>query len=94
MSAKLFKIGQILRYGEGETALMRVTYISRNHGGSPARYYGQQCMGGSCGAYHENVELADAKDRKKWFAVGREYKRKPFLRAWLADASVVGRVED
>jgi hypothetical protein len=73
---------------------MRVTYISRNHGGSPARYYGQQCMGGSCGAYHEDVSLANAADRKTWFECGREYRRAPWRSIRKADRGIVGRVED
>lgn len=62
----MFKIGDILRYGSGCTALMQVNYVSEGHGGSVARYYGAQCMGGSVGAYHEKVELAGAVDLRVW----------------------------
>lgn len=97
---ELFKIGDILRYGDGSTALMRVTYVSVGHGGAKARYYGQQCMGGSCGAYHEQCTLANAKDRKTWFRIGREkdVNGRRMRTAWgqlkQRDRSIVGAVED
>ncbi len=62
----MFKIGTILRYGTGSTALMKVASISEGHGGSVARYYGNQCMGGGVGAYHENVSKASNKDLEVW----------------------------
>ena len=48
MTAALFCIGDVLRYGSGPTALMLVTYVAPGHGGSVARYWGIQCMGGTC----------------------------------------------
>ena len=96
----LFKVGDILRYSDGPTALMRVTYISRHHGGSEARYYSQQCMGGSCGAYHQQVQLASAEDRKTWFRIGRkkDIKGRTLRTAWKqlyrGDRGIIGAVED
>jgi hypothetical protein len=66
MSKKLYAIGDIVRYTDGSTALMQITYISVGHGGSIARYYGIQCMGGYIGAYHGRVNKANAQDLKKW----------------------------
>lgn len=76
-----FKTGDILRYGSGSTALMRVSTISKNHAGpGHHRYYGQQCMGGSCGAYEDQCTRASAADRRKWFEVRREYRSIPTWR--------------
>ena len=63
---EMYAIGDILRYDSGCTALMKVTYISEGHGGALARYYGIQCMGGYCGAYHDQCEPASAEDLTKW----------------------------
>ena len=59
-------IGDMLRYGEGETALMVVKHVSPGHGGALARYYGRQCMGGSVGAYHDQCTPATHADRDTW----------------------------
>lgn len=96
----IFKVGDILRYGEGSTALMRVTYVSVGHGGSKARYYGQQCMGGFCGAYHDQVSLAAPDDRKTWFEVGREkdtagrHLRRSWRQILKLRGNIIGWVED
>lgn len=62
----VWPIGTLLRYDSGETALMRVTSVSVGHGGSKARYYGQQCFGGAVGAYHEQCSEATDEDRATW----------------------------
>lgn len=93
-NATLFKIGDILRYGSGSSALMRVSYVSVGHGGSPARYYGQHCLGGSHGAYHENVKAATEEDRRTWEQLGAEYKRTPWHEILKGDREIVGAVED
>jgi hypothetical protein len=98
--SKLFEIGDILRYDNGCTALMRVSYVSKGHGGSVARYYGQQCMGGSCGAYHEKVIAANHFDSQTWFEHGRRKDvfgrplRTPWRRFKKGDSNIVGAVED
>jgi hypothetical protein len=78
-----FKVGDILRYDSGPTALMVVTYISENHGGSH-RYYGQQCYGGGCGAYEYDCTLASAKDLTTWETERKRYhvKEKAYSVAW------------
>lgn len=98
MSTPRFAIGDILRYGEGSTALMRVAYISANHGGKGHhRYYGQQCMGGTCGAYENNCEPASTADRKTWHEVRQKYAD---ITPWhkfvkrLGKRDIVGAVED
>ncbi len=47
------KIGQIIRYASGPSALMRVTTISKGHGGPHYgdRYWGPHYYGGTQGAY-------------------------------------------
>lgn len=62
----MFKIGAVIRYGEGPTALMEVTHISQGHGSGIARYYGTQFYGGSTGAYHEDCRAANLKDLQRW----------------------------
>lgn len=49
-----FKVGEIVRYGHGPTAIMRIDSISVDHGGPGwTRYYGTQHFGGAVGAYEE-----------------------------------------
>lgn len=62
----LFKPGDLLRYADGETALMEVINIQPGHGGSIAYYGGIQCMGGYVHAYHEKCHPASAQDRLTW----------------------------
>jgi len=93
VSAPRFSVGDILRYGEGSTALLRVAYISPKHGDQP-RYYGQQCMGGSCAAYEGQCNKATPPDVKTWHEVRREY---PKITPWYKfrrDRGLVGQVED
>ena len=68
------KIGNMLRYGSGETALMIVTHVSEGHGGALARYYGRQCMGGAVGAYHDQCTPATHADQAVWSAHSRRSK--------------------
>lgn len=91
-----FKVGQILRYDAGETALMRVSYVSKNHGGRGVhRYYGQQCMGGSIGVYEDQCELSSKKDREVWKEVRQQYTDILSWRKFLQRGrAVVGIVED
>lgn len=62
----MFKLGDVIRYGSGETALMRVDQISEGHGGQVARYYGQQFYGGVVGAYHDDCRAASPVDLQNW----------------------------
>jgi hypothetical protein len=62
----MFETAQLVRYSQGETALMMITKVMPGYGGSVARYYGYHCMGGTHGAYHEDVSLASAEDAETW----------------------------
>jgi hypothetical protein len=53
-----YKIGQIVRCGQGSTNLMRVESVSRKHGGTHDRYYGVQFYGGTVGAYEPDIRPA------------------------------------
>jgi hypothetical protein len=64
--APRFEAGQIIRYGEGTTALMRVTEISPNHGGFGPRYYGRQFFGGAVGAYETDCTTATANEEQRY----------------------------
>jgi hypothetical protein len=62
-----YAVGSILRYAAGSTALMRVTSISRDHGGRGVhRYYGDHHFGGAHGAYEYDCSLATADDLATW----------------------------
>lgn len=61
-----FKIGQVVRYGSGPTALFRIESISEKHGGTMDRYYGVQYYGGSEGRYEDQLWEATAKDIEKF----------------------------
>jgi hypothetical protein len=68
----LYKVGDIIRYDHGPTALMKITTLRAPYGGSIARYWGVQCMGGIAGAYHEKIRATTEDDiaiwetQKKW----------------------------
>lgn len=81
MSDPKFKVGDVLRYHWGETALFRVDHVSVNHGGFDHRYYGRHVMGGTQGAYEENCRPASAKDLLVWvFHRGKDPKPlEPFV---------------
>lgn len=64
--SKVHRVGTILRYSHGETALMQVNTIREGHGGSIARYWGPHCMGGTYGAYHEDCVVATPEDIETW----------------------------
>ena len=58
-----FKIGQIVRYDEGSTALMRIKAVSINHGvEGDNRYFGRQCMGGGMARYEDDISEASQED--------------------------------
>ncbi len=60
-----YKVGDIVRYAYGPTALMRITSISPNHGGS-IRYWGVQFYGDSMGAYEDQCRDATPAEIKKF----------------------------
>lgn len=62
----IYKVGDLIRYDDGETALMEVGLVQPGHGGAVAYYHGKQCMGGTVAAYHQACEAPSAKDLAKW----------------------------
>lgn len=62
----IYKIGDLIRYDTGSTALLEITSVQPGHGGSVAYYHGKQCMGGSAAAYHQACELASDDDIATW----------------------------
>lgn len=67
-----FQVGDIVRLGEGPTALMQitdvVTYNDLEAGGFKCRYYGQHCMGASSGAFADECSPASDFDLDTWKA--------------------------
>jgi hypothetical protein len=61
-----YKIGEIARYGEGNTALFRIESVSRKHGGIYDRYYGVQFYGGSVAAYEPDMRKATEAEIEKF----------------------------
>lgn len=53
-------IGEVVRYGEGPSALMRVTSINND------RYYGEQYFGGGASAHKWDVQAASQRDLASW----------------------------
>lgn len=60
-----FKIGDIVRYAAGPTALMKITDVSLNHGGH-IRYYGIQFYGDRMGAYEQDCWSATQEEILKF----------------------------
>lgn len=54
----VYSVGDIIRYGDGPSALMQVKEVRVGYAGDKARYYGTQCCGGNVGAYHTECERA------------------------------------
>lgn len=66
-SDDLLCVGDLVRYGDGVTALMVIESISKNHGGEGwHRYYGKQFFGGGVGVYHCDCREPSMADRAKW----------------------------
>lgn len=59
---KLFKVGDLLRYAKGPTALMKVMGVDKDN----ERYYGMQCLGAGIAAYHTEVSAVLPADLKEW----------------------------
>ena len=72
MSHKI-RVGDMVRYGSGPTALMIVTLVSRKHDGETDRYYGEQLYGGSVGEYADACSLANDYDRALWASERERY---------------------
>lgn len=76
---KLYEVEQVVRYDDGPTALMQITFIQPGHGGQIAYYHGRQCMGGTCAAYHENIVPATAFDLEMW-RIQAKWRKEPTSR--------------
>lgn len=62
-----FNIDQVVRIGDGTTALMKISSISPNHGGiGKHRYYGDHVMTGAVGSYEDKISNASEEDLKIW----------------------------
>jgi hypothetical protein len=64
-----FKNGDIVRYSNGSTALMRIDHDETKAFISPTlgmRYYGIQYYGSACGAYEVDMNLATETELSKW----------------------------
>lgn len=65
--AGTWKQGDLVRYGSGSTALMLIEVVRLNHAGpGQHRYWGRQCMGGSAGAYQDQLSEPTDEDRATW----------------------------
>jgi hypothetical protein len=63
----IYKIGDMVRYSEGSTALMMIESVHPDYAGpGKHRYYGIQCYGGPMGAYHDQLSLASGADKNTW----------------------------
>jgi hypothetical protein len=60
-----FNVGDVVRYGIGPTALMRIESISPNHG-AHHRYYGVQYYGDVVGAYENECSAATKAEVKRF----------------------------
>jgi hypothetical protein len=58
------RIGDIVRYDIGPTALMKIEEI--HIVGGQNRFYGKQCMGGLVGAYENQCIPANQNDHLLW----------------------------
>ncbi len=59
----VYKRGEIIRYSDGATALIRVDSVQLDRfGGDEHRYSGRHCMGGTHFAYHNKCALASEQD--------------------------------
>lgn len=59
-----FKIGDLVRYGYGSTALMRITTVTGS--GARLRYYGEQYFGASVGVYEADCTVPTLEDFHLW----------------------------
>ena len=63
----LFEMHEVVRYGDGPTALMQITQLPlAGASGNGNRYYGNQIYGGSVGAYEVNMSKANRDDLALW----------------------------
>jgi hypothetical protein len=64
---KQFKIGSVVRYASGITALMKIERVDYDvDGEGNHHYYGQQFYGGAMGAYHNTLYGAKPTEIHLW----------------------------
>lgn len=64
---KQFKIGAIVRYSDGITALMKIETVAYDEDGEGNHhYYGRQFYGASMGAYHYDMLAATQAEVHRW----------------------------
>lgn len=68
-----FKIGDIVRYGNGKSALMKITHVSTKHNGLTDRYYGVDCYGNTIGVYSCDLSPLGVGDRQTWYDASFEH---------------------
>lgn len=61
-----YKVGELIRYDDGSSALMVIRHITPGEGRHGAYYHGDQCCGGVTAAYHNACERPNEADRKTW----------------------------
>ncbi len=67
-SAGVIRVGDMVRYSDGPTALLIVTDIKDHGKDRPRTYYGRHCMGGTGVGYEPDVRHASDADRITWEA--------------------------
>lgn len=63
---KKMKIGDIVRYRKGPTALLRIEKIYDYTGKVGEHFSGTHCCGGTHGAYASDCVVADERDKITW----------------------------
>jgi hypothetical protein len=67
MNVKNFRVGSVVRYAYGETALMKITAVYEDHGRDGDTYYaGTQFYGGGVCAWHEDCDPLSEEDKRRW----------------------------
>jgi len=67
MANSIYKIGDIVRYDHGQTALMKIKEISHDHGQiGQTRYYGKSFYGSAMGVYWNDCSPASSVDKMVW----------------------------
>jgi hypothetical protein len=63
-----FKVGDVVRYSDGPTALFKITSIIPDpvRTGANVRYYGDHILGGSAAAYDSDCSPATDDDTLRW----------------------------
>ena len=62
---EVYKVGDVIRFDRGPTALMEITEISNPHGGS-VRYYGKTWHGSTIGVYQYDAIKATERELVLW----------------------------